>query len=309
MLLVDSTDKPEYTPSDSPSYAEHFLQNRYTLVYAPSTSVLQLDQERDSNNPSILVLANPFGRASQSYKEQSEFRFRTGWRFDPLIFAQKEAQGIEAISSNVRVFEREQATKHVFLREAPNHEVIHFATHAFVDTTFDAFSGLVLATGQDSTDDGLLMGYEISDLELNCDLVTLSACETGRGKIISGEGVMGLPRLFLGAGAKSVLMTQWKVDDKFASELMPMFYNYYLEEGFSKADALAEAKRDILKEAEIDSNIHFKHPFYWASFTLYGDPGQERKSTFWYKASVMVAILILVIVIIVRKRANLKILP
>ena len=76
------------------------------------------------------------------------------------------------------------------------------------------------------------MGYEIADLDINCDLVNLSGCETGRGKIVAGEGVLGLPRLFLGVGANSVLMTHWKVDDKFSSELMPSFYDRNIDRFF-----------------------------------------------------------------------------
>jgi len=171
------------------------------------------------------------------------------------------------------VYTQSTAKKSVFIREAPRQDILHVATHAFVDTTFDVFSGLVLAAGADSTDDGMLMGYEIADLRLNCDLVTLSACETGRGRLVAGEGVLGLPRQFLGAGAKSVLMTLWKVDDKFASELMPEFYKYFLKEKLSKAEALARAKRAIIGKYQSDRRNSYEHPFYWASFVLYGDPG------------------------------------
>ena len=216
---------------------------------------------------------------------------------------------IKEIYSDTRIYKREKATSLSFLEEASKYQYLHLATHAFVNTKFDAFSGLVLAASADSTDDGILMGYEIADLNLSSDLVTLSACETGRGKIIDGEGVLGLPRLFLGAGAKSVLMTHWKVDDKFASEMMPAFYNYYLNEGLSKGDALANAKRDILGRSKKVNDVYYQHPFYWASFTLYGDPGQNRKSTFWSKVSVMAAVLFLVIVIMLRKRVTLKIVP
>jgi CHAT domain-containing protein len=171
------------------------------------------------------------------------------------------------------MFSRESATKAVFFKEAPQYQIVHMATHAFVDTTFDAFSGLILATTSDSTDDGMLMGYEIADLDLSCDLVTLSACETGGGKRIVGEGVLGLPRLLLGAGAQSVLMTLWKVDDKFTAKLMPLFYYKLFKEKQSKSEALSEAKRWILDKKIPEGNFYYQHPVYWAAFTLYGDPG------------------------------------
>ena len=309
MLLTETPYKTEYIPKDEPDYADYFLINRYSIVYTPSTSLLQTSPIAGSPNQDVLLFANPFAASQKPDKVDQQFTLRTGMRFDPLLYSEIEANRIKEIYSDTRIYKREKATSLSFLEEASKYQYLHLATHAFVNTTFDAFSGLVLAASADSTDDGILMGYEIADLNLSSDLVTLSACETGRGKIIDGEGVLGLPRLFLGAGAKSVLMTHWKVDDKFASEMMPAFYNYYLNKGLSKGDALANAKRDILGRSKKVNDVYYQHPFYWASFTLYGDPGQERKSTFWYKASVMAAILILVIVIIVRKRANLKILP
>ena len=309
MLLTETPYKTEYIPKDEPDYADYFLINRYSIVYTPSTSLLQTSPMAGSPNQDVLLFANPFAASQKPDKVDQQFTLRTGMRFDPLLYSEIEANRIKEIYSDTRIYKREKATSLSFLEEASKYQYLHLATHAFVNTKFDAFSGLVLAASADSTDDGILMGYEIADLNLSSDLVTLSACETGRGKIIDGEGVLGLPRLFLGAGAKSVLMTHWKVDDKFASEMMPAFYNYYLNKGLSKGDALANAKRDILGRSKKVNDVYYQHPFYWASFTLYGDPGQERKSTFWYKASVMAAILILVIVIIVRKRANLKILP
>jgi CHAT domain-containing protein len=180
------------------------------------------------------------------------------------------------------------------------------ATHGFVDTAFVEFSGLAFSVSKDSTDDGLLMGYEISDLNLPLDLVTLSACETGRGKMIAGEGVLGLPRLFLGAGARTVLMTLWQVDDKFTSELMPKFYDFFLNQRLSKADALAKAKLALLHRGVSENGVHYQHPFYWASFVLYGNPGESRSS---FSLAVKLAIImstaiILAIVVISLRRGR-----
>ncbi|MFQ5752449.1 MAG: CHAT domain-containing protein [bacterium] len=304
MLLVEKPAKAEYTPMDSPTYANHFLQNRYTFVYSPSTSLLQDSPKPISHHPNVMVFANPFGKTFDSTTQEKQLTLRTGWRFEPLIFAKSEANGIKAVYEKTRIYEGENATKERFFKAASNQRVLHFATHAFADTTFDAFSGLVLAVSNDSTDDGMLMGYEISDLNLNCDLVTLSACETGRGKLVAGEGVLGLPRLFLGTGANTVLMTQWKVDDKFASELMPEFYKYYLKEGHSKIDALGEAKRNVLQRQDKGATGYYQHPFYWASFTLYGDPGRERKPTLWPKVAIISAVLILILTATFYKRSR-----
>lgn len=300
MLLVAAPDKPEYTPADFPSYAEYFLMHRYTIVYSPSASLLQERAKPISRNPNILILADPFGSKSKTV-EQAKFRSRTGWSFDSLPFSEVEAQRIVEGYPSTMVYTRATANKTVFMREAPQQDIVHIATHAFVDTTFDAFSGLVLAAGDDSTDDGMLMGYEIADLSLPCDLITLSACETGRGKLVAGEGILGLPRLFLGAGAKTVLMTLWKVDDKFPSELMPDFYDYFLNQRYSKAEALNKAKRFILNNVQIENGVYYQHPFYWACFVLYGDPGVGKSTLSFFVG--LIAVLIVVLILIIYQRS------
>ena len=183
------------------------------------------------------------------------------------------------LGDDANIFLRDKASKRTFFEQAPYYTIIHFATHAFADPSFDAFSGLVLATTPDSSDDGLLMGYEIAGLGLQADLVALSACETGHGQLVSGEGVLGLPRLFLGAGARSVLMTRWVIDDAFASALLPEFYQYYLQKRQSKAEALSRAQKSLLQASSEQPHRHYQHPFYWASYALYGHPGHGSFAT------------------------------
>lgn len=277
MLLSKRPDKSVYAPTDAPDYQDGFLLNRYEFLMSPSSLMPSKKKPAQISEPNVLVFANPIGLKSNPIDQEIEFSLRSNWRSDLLWFADKEAQSISKIHPNVKVFKRNHATQSALFQHIEDSQIIHFATHAFVDDTFDAFSGLVLATTPDTTDDGLLMGYEISDLHLDCDLVTLSACETGRGQIAAGEGVLGLPRLFLGAGANSVLMTLWKVDDRFTSLFMPKFYDYYLNENLTKIDALGKAKRSMFEFK--DEKVHFQHPFFWASFALYGDTGVEGQTS------------------------------
>jgi CHAT domain-containing protein len=234
---------------------------------------MQDKAEKTATARGVLVLANPFdygpGSALPSY-------YRRGWSFEALPFSESEAEQIKSIHSSAAVHTRQEATESIFLEQAAKQRVLHIASHAYVDSSLDAFSGIILAADSASNDDGLLMGYEIASLELNCDLVTLSACETGQGQLHEGEGVLGLPRLFFSAGVNSVLMTLWQVHDEFASELMPEFYRLFLEHNLSKADALAKAKWAKLSEKKNSSNLYYQHPFYWASFVLYGDPGMNH---------------------------------
>jgi len=272
MLLVEPPEQQEYFPADFPSYSDKFLLHRYTFAYSPSAFLFQ-ENSRPAANSGLLVFANPIGTFQAVNQQQKSTALRNGWSFEPLPFSEIEGRQIKETYPQTRIFRREDATKAAFLKEARLYQNVHLATHAFVDTSFDAFSGLVLAAGEDSTDDGMLMGYEIADLDLPCDLISLSACETGRGKLMGGEGILGLPRLFLGAGAQSVLMTLWKVDDKFSSNIMPLFYKKFLQEKLPKIDALGEVKRAIVDDKVAQEKTHYQHPFYWASFVLYGDPG------------------------------------
>ena len=116
-----------------------------------------------------------------------------------------------------------------------------------------------------------LQVLELYNLRLKADLVVLSACQTGKGKLERGEGVLGLPRIFFCAGARSVLLTLWRINDESAAKFMNLFYRY-LSEGNDKAQALRLAKLEMI-------NTKFSHPFYWAAFVLNGD----SKSTLNFK--------------------------
>lgn len=151
-------------------------------------------------------------------------------------------------------------------------DILHFATHAFCSDSVPELSGVVLADKEDregeegasSRTDGILHAYEIQSLSLNAELIALSACETAVGQNRSGEGAMSLARAFKYAGAKSVVSSLWKVDDRATKEIMVKFYEH-LAEGMGKADALAAAKRWYRKE---NPNAP---PSHWAAFILIGD--------------------------------------
>jgi len=139
---------------------------------------------------------------------------------------------------------------------------IHLATHGDFDATDSESSGLFLAPTK-GVDDGLLTSGEVLELDLTADLVVLSGCETGLGKELRGEGIIGLTRAFMHAGAQSVVMSLWKVEDRSTSRLMVSFYDA-LRRGHTKADALREAKIELLQTTE------WSHPYFWAPFVLVG---------------------------------------
>jgi CHAT domain-containing protein len=144
--------------------------------------------------------------------------------------------------------------------------IIHFATHGMMDTRHPEMSGLVLSMfdKRGKAQDGYLRLSDIYNLKLSADLVVLSSCESALGKDLGSEGINGLPRAFLYAGARSVIASLWKVDDEATVPLMKMFYSR-LQRGENPARALQGAQLDLLKNARLSD------PYYWAAFVLEGD--------------------------------------
>jgi CHAT domain-containing protein len=146
-------------------------------------------------------------------------------------------------------------------------KIVHLAAHGFADTQFPERSGLVLGLDPTSRDDGLLQVREIIRLRFNAHLVTLSACNTGVGKLQGEEGVTSLVEAFLVSGAKAVVASLWSADDTYTLALMERFYTH-IAEGQDKAGALRHAKLDLL--AKYGKQVP---PYYWGAFVLVGDGG------------------------------------
>ena len=146
-------------------------------------------------------------------------------------------------------------------------KIIHLAVHGFADTRFPERSGLILGVDSATRDDGLLQIREITHLRFDADLVTLSACDTGVGKLQGEEGVTNLAEAFLVSGSKSVVASLWSADDTYTHALMDRFYTH-IAEGADQASALREAKVDLL--AKYGKEVP---PYYWGAFILIGDGG------------------------------------
>jgi CHAT domain-containing protein len=147
--------------------------------------------------------------------------------------------------------------------------MLHFATHGLLNSERPQFTGVVLSlVGNREGSDGFLRTDEVFNLKLSSPLVMLSACETGLGREKRGEGVMGLTRAFMYAGAPTVGVTLWSVADKSTSELMTDFYRDYLGRDAATAtpsSAMREARRRMI------AGKRYSAPFYWAPFVLVGD--------------------------------------
>ncbi|WP_291990488.1 CHAT domain-containing protein, partial [Luteitalea sp.] len=144
---------------------------------------------------------------------------------------------------------------------------VHFATHGVADTTRPALSGLIfsLVDRQGRPRNGYVRLQDIYDLRLRADAVVLSACETALGPEVKGEGLMGLARAFMYAGAPRVVASLWAVDDSATAELMTRFYDGLLGRGLTPSAALREAQRALQRLPQ------WADPYFWAGFTVAGD--------------------------------------
>jgi CHAT domain-containing protein len=144
---------------------------------------------------------------------------------------------------------------------------VHFATHGFLDSVHPELSGIVftMIDEKGKPQDGFLRAHEVFNLKLSAELVVLSACQTGLGKEVKGEGLVSLTRGFMYAGAPRVVVSLWSVSDQATAELMTRFYRGMLKEGLRPAAALRAAQVSLLKEHQ------WEPPFYWAAFSLQGE--------------------------------------
>jgi CHAT domain-containing protein len=151
--------------------------------------------------------------------------------------------------------------------ELSHYRVVHFASHALLNNDHPELSGIVLSLvdRQGQSIDGFLRLNEIYNLNLPADLVVLSACETGLGKQIQGEGLIGLTRGFMYAGAQRVVSSLWKVDDEATAELMGRFYERMLKEGERVPAALRHA------QLEMSQQNRWRGAYFWAGFQLAGE--------------------------------------
>jgi CHAT domain-containing protein/Tfp pilus assembly protein PilF len=193
-----------------------------------------------------------------------------GYRLTPLPATKGEVAAIAKLYREMAdTYVGEAATEERAKGVARETTYLHFATHGLVDERFPLNSGLALTIPtevKEGQDNGILQAWEIFErMRIDAELVVLSACETGLGKELGGEGLMGLTRAFQYAGARSVLASLWSVGDDSTADLMTRFYGY-LKAGKTKDDALRTAQVDL-----IHTRGALSHPFHWAAFQLSGD--------------------------------------
>jgi len=256
--------------------ADRYLLEECAISYAPSLAVLRemVRARRPANSgsaaPTLLAMGNP--ALGQQTIERVKLA-RRDEKLDPLPEAEKEVKTLEQVYGETRskVYVGAEAREDRVKAEAGQFSILHLATHGILDDTSPMYSHVVLSqAGASASDDGLLEAWEMMGLDLKADLVVLSACETARGRVGAGEGVIGLTWALFVAGAPTTVVSQWKVDSASTTELMLEFHRHLKARGaqpkapITKAGALREAALRVLRQEQ------YRHPFYWAGFVVVG---------------------------------------
>ncbi|MEZ5398419.1 MAG: CHAT domain-containing protein [Bryobacteraceae bacterium] len=271
-LIVVPDGVLSYLPFETLQGAGPRLIERFAVSYSPSASALaalrQRRQARPSQSRILLAFADPaLPGASTSSPALADLAER-GFSFVPLPNARGEVAAIRALfpTPATKAYVGGEAREQAFKTETLDaYRYIHIAAHGFFDEQHPERSGLVLSREGDSESDGVLQAPEIARLRLSADVVTLSACQTGLGRILAGEGVVGLSRAFLHAGAQSLVVSLWNVNDAATAGLMKRFYSG-LKGGLDHDEALRRAKLAVMHGGGA-----WRHPYFWAPFVLAGD--------------------------------------
>lgn len=240
---------------------------RVRTMARPSIPAGQISESREPAKTESAAVAEE--RSLKHIKEKSAEQ--TGeMRIARLPYTRQEAENILALVSES---DRKQALDFAANRatatatDLSQFRYVHFATHGYLDSERPEFSALVLSLvdEQGKQQSGFLYAYEIYNLNLPAEVIVLSACETGLGKEIKGEGLVGLTRGFMYAGSPRVVVSLWSVNDRATAELMAKFYQKMLKENMRPAAALRAAQIEMWK------NNQWNQPYYWAAFALQGE--------------------------------------
>ncbi|MEZ5105758.1 MAG: CHAT domain-containing tetratricopeptide repeat protein [Draconibacterium sp.] len=240
----------------------NYLIRDICINYSISSNLLY-KKAKIHDKPSIKALA-----FAPEYKENEEITVANkSLKLIQLPGVKEEVKQISDIVKT-KLFIDEEATENNFRENAENCDILHLAMHAFINDSVPALSSMAftLTNSSDSKQDGILNTADIYNLKLNARLTVLSACNTGIGTLLKGEGIMSLARGFLYAGCPSIVMSLWEVEDASGTEIMSLFYKN-LKKGKKKDEALRAAKLEYLKSA----NSRRAHPHYWLGFVNIGD--------------------------------------
>jgi len=182
---------------------------------------------------------------------------------------------------------------------AGNYNIIHLAMHTVLNDQYPMYSKMLFYQHSDSADDGNLNTWEVYGLPLKARMVILSSCNTGNGKLHSGEGILSLARGFVYSGSESVVMSLWEIEDRAGTEIIKDFYKQ-LKRGLPKSEALRKARLNYLK----NTDMFRSHPYFWSSLVIYGNNSPLYSGRGLSAAYFCLALLILASAIITYRKSR-----
>lgn len=240
-----------------------FVLDRHAVFYVPSLTVLREmnGRRRTRAGARLLAFGNPVISRETARRVREVHR---GISLAPLPQSETEVRNIAALydARTTRVLLRDDAREEVVKREAGKFDVLHFATHGVLDDQNALYSRLLFSPPSRTGEDGMLEAREIMRLDLRADLAVLSACDTARGRVSAGEGLIGMSWALFVAGVPTTVVSQWKVDSTSTAELMVEFHRELRTARRTKAEAL--------RRAALKTRATYRHPFYWAPFVVVG---------------------------------------
>lgn len=253
---------------------DRYLLEDCAIAYAPSlTALREMSRRRGRKNaagaPTLLAFGNP------ALGQQTIARARSvlmDEKLDPLPEAERQVNALRQIygTTQSRIYTGSEAREDRVKKEAGGWRILHLATHGILNDSSPMYSHVLLAQEGSGNEDGLLEAWEIMKLDLQADLAVLSACETARGRVSAGEGMIGLSWALFVAGCPTTVVSQWKVDSASTTELMLEFHRRLKAQMTSPATPFSAAR--ALREAalRLQRNSQYRHPFYWAGFVVAG---------------------------------------
>ncbi|RRG24471.1 CHAT domain-containing protein [Ancylomarina euxinus] len=242
-----------------------YLVRHNPISYQNSATIAYKRPEKGFSVPSskrLLAFAPSYDNVSDSILVTRQVHDN---KLYPLPAAKIEVENISKIF-NGETYLDELASETNFKAKAVSFDILHLAMHTILDDDNPMYSKLVFTQTGDSLNDGLLNAHEIYNMNLKARMVVLSACNSGDGKFLKGEGVMSLARGFFYSGCPSLIMTLWTVEDVSGASLMSSFYKY-LSQSFPKDVALQQAKLEYLDTADALKS----HPYFWSGYVAIGD--------------------------------------
>jgi CHAT domain-containing protein/Tfp pilus assembly protein PilF len=249
----------------------HYLLEDYAISYAPSLSVLRemtklrrKSSSESTDSRSLLAFGNP---ALLNETAPGINLPRGSEKTTALPESEKEVKTLAQLygASRSVAYVGAEAREETIKAQAGRYDVLHLATHGMLDSANPMYSHVILSQVRSGgNEDGLLEAWEVMNLELKAELVVLSACETARGRVGAGEGVIGLAWAWFVAGCPTSVVSLWKVDSASTTQLMLDFHRNF-KSRISKAEALRQAELRLLRSKQ------YSHPFHWAGFVVIGD--------------------------------------